>query len=94
MAIEKCSLSQLMVTGGICCTVLFLLFIYPCLSSEGEVDMIDIGQGDSMFVGAPHQRGRVLIDHKRHFVLLVRALARKTASVFTGGKGADSVFNC
>lgn len=24
--------------------------------------MIDIGQGDSMFVGAPHQRGRVLID--------------------------------
>ncbi|MFB4363392.1 DNA internalization-related competence protein ComEC/Rec2 [Bacillus sp. LR_6] len=62
MAIEKRSLSQLMVTGGICCTVLFLLFIYPCLSSEGEVDMIDIGQGDSMFVGAPHQRGRVLID--------------------------------
>ncbi|AOS68648.1 DNA internalization-related competence protein ComEC/Rec2 [Bacillus subtilis] len=62
MAIEKRSLSQLMVTGGICCTVMFLLFIYPCLSSEGEVDMIDIGQGDSMFVGAPHQRGRVLID--------------------------------
>lgn len=42
--------------------MMFLLFIYPCLSSEGEVDMIDIGQGDSMFVGAPHQRGRVLID--------------------------------
>ncbi|ADV93302.1 ComE operon protein 3 [Bacillus subtilis] len=62
MAIEKRSLSQLMITGGICCTVMFLLFIYPCLSSEGEVDMIDIGQGDSMFVGAPHQRGRVLID--------------------------------
>ncbi len=24
--------------------------------------MIDIGQGDSMYVGAPHQQGRVLID--------------------------------
>ncbi len=62
MAIEKRSFSQLMVTGGMCCAVLSLLFIYPRLSSEGEVDMIDIGQGDSMYVGAPHQRGHVLID--------------------------------
>nr|WP_087990778.1 DNA internalization-related competence protein ComEC/Rec2 [Bacillus subtilis] len=62
MAIEKRSFSQLMVTGGICCAMFCLLFIYPRLSSEGEVDMIDIGQGDSMYVGAPHQRGHVLID--------------------------------
>ncbi|MCY8310515.1 DNA internalization-related competence protein ComEC/Rec2 [Bacillus vallismortis] len=62
MAIEKRSLSQLMINGGICCAVLCLLFIYPRFSSEGEVDMIDIGQGDSMYVGAPYQQGRVLID--------------------------------
>lgn len=62
MAIEKHSFSQLMVTGGMCCAVLSLLIVYPRLSSEGEVDMIDIGQGDSMYVGAPHQRGHVLID--------------------------------
>lgn len=62
LAIEKRSFSQLAITGGLCCAVLCLLFIYPRFSSEGEVDMIDIGQGDSMFVGAPHQRGRVLID--------------------------------
>ncbi|BEV36940.1 DNA internalization-related competence protein ComEC/Rec2 [Bacillus stercoris] len=62
MSIEKRSFSQLMVTSGICCSVLFLLFASPRLSPEGEVDMIDIGQGDSMYVGAPHQRGHVLID--------------------------------
>lgn len=62
MAIEKRSFSQLAITGGLCCAVLCLLLIYPSLSSEGEVDMIDIGQGDSMYVGAPHQQGRVLID--------------------------------
>ncbi|MEC2058592.1 DNA internalization-related competence protein ComEC/Rec2 [Bacillus stercoris] len=62
MSIEKRSFSQLMITSGICCSVLFLLFASPRLSPEGEVDMIDIGQGDSMYVGAPHQRGHVLID--------------------------------
>ncbi|MCO4850072.1 DNA internalization-related competence protein ComEC/Rec2 [Bacillus vallismortis] len=62
MAIEKRSFSQLMINGGICCAALCLLFIYPRFSSEGEVDMIDIGQGDSMYVSAPYQQGHVLID--------------------------------
>lgn len=67
MAIEKHSFSQLMVTGGMCFAVLSLLIVYPRLSSEGEVDMIDIGQGDSMYVGAPHQRGHVLGKNSTRF---------------------------
>lgn len=73
--------------------MLFLLFIYPCLSSEGEVDMIDIGQGDSMFVGAPHQRGRVLIDTGGTLSYSSEPW-RENSIRFHWGKGADSVFNC
>lgn len=62
MSIEKRSYLRLTVSAGLFCATLTLLFIFPYVSSDGEVDMIDIGQGDSMFVSAPYQKGRVLID--------------------------------
>ncbi|ATH92466.1 competence protein ComE [Bacillus glycinifermentans] len=34
----------------------------PYLTSEGEVTMLDVGQGDSIYVSAPGQNGHVLID--------------------------------
>lgn len=43
------------------CT-LFVQYHYNFFSSKGEVTMLDVGQGDSIFIQLPHNQGNYLID--------------------------------
>ncbi|MCY8959560.1 DNA internalization-related competence protein ComEC/Rec2 [Bacillus atrophaeus] len=61
-AMEKSPLYQRLLSVLLFIAMLFLVVIFPRLDPEGEVDMLDIGQGDSMFISAPYQRGHVMID--------------------------------
>lgn len=61
-AMEKSALYQRLLSVLLFIAMLFLVVIFPRLDPEGEVDMLDIGQGDSMFISAPYQRGHVMID--------------------------------
>ncbi|MDA1474770.1 DNA internalization-related competence protein ComEC/Rec2 [Bacillus changyiensis] len=58
------ALSLQKLIAPLCCFFVVLLFhlATPFLKQEGEVTMIDVGQGDSMYVSAPGQNGTVLID--------------------------------
>ncbi|MEI5905773.1 DNA internalization-related competence protein ComEC/Rec2 [Bacillus spongiae] len=46
----------------LCCTFFFLSFILPFLSPKGEVAFLDVGQGDSIFIKLPFNKGNYLID--------------------------------
>lgn len=42
--------------------VLFFHFILPYINPYGEVTMLDVGQGDSIFIELPYRKGVYLID--------------------------------
>ncbi len=48
--------------GSFFCAVLAYLICRPYFSPWGEADMLDIGQGDSLFISAPHRKGTVMVD--------------------------------
>ncbi|MDI5789597.1 hypothetical protein PO124_17620 [Bacillus licheniformis] len=56
------SLRAVMIPSGLLAAVFVIHACLPQLAGEGEVTMLDIGQGDSMYVSAPGQNGTVFID--------------------------------
>lgn len=57
----------------------------PSFIAKGEVTMLDIGQGDSMFIAAPHSNGNVLVD-TGGTVLFPQEEWRKRKSMFSIGE--------
>ncbi|MGE6629235.1 DNA internalization-related competence protein ComEC/Rec2 [Bacillus sp. NPDC077027] len=48
-----------------CLLVIFALFIHyltPFMSESGEVTMLDVGQGDSLFIQLPYRNGNIMVD--------------------------------
>jgi competence protein ComEC len=59
---KEMSLRAVMIPSGLLAAVFVIHACLPQLAGEGEVTMLDIGQGDSMYVSAPGQNGTVFID--------------------------------
>ncbi|MBT2574355.1 DNA internalization-related competence protein ComEC/Rec2 [Bacillus sp. ISL-51] len=98
--IEKHGILRLRKSALFFCAVFVYIAIRPYLSPEGEADMLDIGQGDSLFMSAPHQRGTIMIDtggmlsysdeawkEKRH----PYSIGEKVLIPFLNGKGVKKL---
>ncbi|MCP6680976.1 DNA internalization-related competence protein ComEC/Rec2 [Bacillus nakamurai] len=99
-AVEKHGVLRLRKSALFFCAVFVYIAIRPYLSPEGEADMLDIGQGDSLFMSAPHRRGAVMIDtggilsysdepwkEKRH----PYSIGEKVLIPFLNGKGVKKL---
>ncbi|MGN9864577.1 DNA internalization-related competence protein ComEC/Rec2 [Bacillus swezeyi] len=63
ISMEKAlSFRRLVIPSCLFAAVLLFHAVIPHLTQGGEVTMLDVGQGDSMYVSAPGQNGTVLID--------------------------------
>lgn len=99
-ALEKGGFLKLRKTALFFCAVLAYLICHPYFSPWGEADMLDIGQGDSLFISAPHRKGTVMVDtggviaypgeswkEKRH----PYSIGEKVLIPFLNGKGVKKL---
>ncbi len=59
---KKAPLKYWMVLIGGVSSLLFIHYINPYLNAEGEVTVLDVGQGDSIFIELPYRKAVYLID--------------------------------
>ncbi|MFV8826743.1 DNA internalization-related competence protein ComEC/Rec2 [Alkalihalobacterium sp. APHAB7] len=59
---RKFSLKRWAILMGVLTSLMFIHFLSPYFKGQGEVTMLDVGQGDSIFIELPHRKAVYLID--------------------------------